>query len=244
MESEDPSSRSNSPPPQSRRICGNCDRPQAVCLCHVIPTTPITTNTRILIIHHPHEAHHKLNTARLLTKSVRHVTTHLSRKLLHSHLTDQSPSATIYLFPPSPTTAAVTLSDLKQTLNNHDNVLLIAFDATWKHAKEMVKASEGVLESAGAIRACLDVDENLTGGSIYDDELVLRKEPFKGCVSTLEAVARVLGAIEVKGDDIERVLIGVLREMVRLQAGFLKPVKPRPKLLKKSKQNEMKTLLE
>lgn len=108
----------------------------------------------------------------------------------------------------------------------------------------MVKASEGILESVGAIRACLDVDESLTGGSIYDDELVLRKEPFKGCVSTLEAVARVLGAIEDKGDDIERVLIGVLREMVRLQAGFLKPVKPRLKLLKKREQNEMKTLLE
>lgn len=82
------------------------------------------------------------------------------------------------------------------------------------------------------------VDENVTGGSIYDNELVLRKEPFGGCVSTLEAVARCLGVIEPNGDEVQGVLIGVLREMVRLQAGFLKPLKPRPKMLKKSKHKE------
>lgn len=104
-----------------------------------------------------------------------------------------------------------------------------------------MKASEGVLNSVGAIRVCLDVDESLSGGSIFDDELVLRKEPFKGCVSTLEAVARFLGAVEEKGEEIERILVRVLREMVRLQAGFLKPVKPRPKLLKKNKQKQLET---
>ncbi|KAJ0037498.1 hypothetical protein Pint_23355 [Pistacia integerrima] len=228
-------------------MCGNCERPIAACLCHIIPIPPMTTTTtKLMIIHHPHESHHKLNTARLLTKSLRHVTTHLSRKLLPSHVTNQSPSpsptTTIYLFPPSPGSPAVSLSELKESINlqgDNRNLLLIVFDATWKHAKEMVKASEGVLEGLGAIRVCLDVDESLKGGSIYDDELVLRKEPYKGCVSTLEAVARCLRVVEDEGEEIERVLIGVLREMVRLQAGFLKPVKPRSKLLKKSKQNEL-----
>lgn len=117
---------------------------------------------------------------------------------------------------------------------------LIVFDATWKHAKEMVRASEGVLRSIGALRVCLDTgfDETIGGGSIYDSELLLRKEPFGGCVSTLEAVARCLGAVEPDGMEIERKLIEVLREMVRLQAGFLKPVKPRPKLLKKNQTKE------
>lgn len=99
-----------------------------------------------------------------------------------------------------------------------------------------MKASMGVLETVGARRVCLDVDESLSGGTIFDDELVLRKEPFKGCVSTLEAVARCLRVIEAEnGMEIESVLIGILREMVRLQASFLKPVNPRPKL---GKQNQ------
>lgn len=103
----------------------------------------------------------------------------------------------------------------------------------------MVSASQGVLKDF-AVRVCLDgTDETAAGGNIFDSELVLRKEPFGGCASTLEAVARCLGAIEPDvGKQIEEVLISVLREMVRLQAGFLKPLKPRPKLLKKNKLKE------
>lgn len=103
----------------------------------------------------------------------------------------------------------------------------------------MVSASEEFL-SKFAKRVCLDFDENVSGGSIYDSELILRKEPFGGCASTMEAVARALRVIEPNGLEIERKLIEVLREMVRLQASYLKPIKPRPKLLKKSKEQKKK----
>lgn len=103
----------------------------------------------------------------------------------------------------------------------------------------MVSASEEFL-SKFAKRVCLDFDEKVSGGSIYDSELILRKEPFGGCVSTMEAVARALRVIEPNGLEIETKLIGVLREMVRLQASYLKPMKPRPKLLKKSKEQKKK----
>ncbi|WJX78740.1 hypothetical protein P8452_61928 [Trifolium repens] len=103
----------------------------------------------------------------------------------------------------------------------------------WKHAKEMVKANEDFL-SKFAIRVCVGMeDEKSSGGSIYDSELILRKEPFGGYVSTMEAVARALRVLEPNGVEIEASLIRILREMVRLEAGFLKPVKSRPKLLKK-----------
>ena len=118
-------------------------------------------------------------------------------------------------------------------------MVLIVFDATWKHAKEMVSASEEFLAKF-AKRVCLDIDENVSGGSIYDSELILRKEPFGGCVSTMEAVARTLRVLEPNGPEIEGKLIEVLREMVRLQAIFLKPMKPRPKLLKKVKEQNLK----
>lgn len=104
-----------------------------------------------------------------------------------------------------------------------------------------MKASEEFL-SRFAIRVCLGVDESVSGGSIYDSELILRKEPFSGCVSTMEAVARALLVLEPNGLEIERKMIEILREMVRLQAGFLKPMKPRPKLLKKVKEKEKKVM--
>jgi hypothetical protein len=67
-------------------------------------------------------------------------------------------------------------------------------------------------------------------GFVYDSELILRKEPFGGYVSTMEAVARALRVLEPNGVEIEASLIWILREMVRWQAGFLKPVNSRPKL--------------
>lgn len=102
----------------------------------------------------------------------------------------------------------------------------------------MVRASEEYLSSF-ATRVCLSVDASVDGGSIHDSELILRKEPFAGCVSTLEAVARALRVLEPNGVEIEERLIGILREMVKLQARFIKPVKPRPKLLKKKKKKNV-----
>ncbi|KAJ0258319.1 tRNA-uridine aminocarboxypropyltransferase [Hirschfeldia incana] len=232
-----------------RQICSNCDRPKPICICHVIPSEPITTNTEILILHHPHESRHKLNTTHLLVKSLTNITRIPGRRLRHHHISAAlpKPSRTIYLFPPSPSSPAVTVSEFKSlNLPNRTSdsppppLRLIVFDATWKHAKEMVKASEEVLREAGAVRVCLDegIDESVSGGSIYDSELLLRMEPVGGCVSTAEAVARCLGALEVDGVEIERKLISVLKEMVRLQSEFLKPMRPRPKLLKKRLQNQ------
>jgi DTW domain-containing protein YfiP len=196
-----------------------------------------------VIVHHPHEAHHKLSTVPVLTKCLLNSTTIVTRRLRHglSALLDQSLPA-IYLFPPTPSSPAVTLSHLLSSLDpQHTPPVLIVFDGTWKHAKEMVSASEGFL-SRFATRVCLDYDESVSGGSIYDSELILRKEPCGGCVSTMEAVARALRVLEPNGPEIESQLIEVLREMVRLQARYLKPMKPRPKLLKKGK--EKKELME
>ncbi|KAL5546308.1 hypothetical protein UlMin_005995 [Ulmus minor] len=246
MEPEDQNhlnlSPSASPTPHPRRaICPNCTRPNPVCLCHTLPTHPIPTQTQIIILHHPHEAQHKLSTTPILTKTLSNATTIVSRRLRPglSPLLDQSPPS-IYLFPQTQFSPALNLARIKEPnspLSKHPPSVLIVFDATWKHAREMVKASEGFL-SGFATRVCLDTDERVEGGSIYNSELVLRKEPFGGCVTTMEAVARALGVIEPNGLEIEEKMIGVLREMVRLQAGFLRNVKPRPKLLKKGKSKE------
>ncbi|XP_059427879.1 tRNA-uridine aminocarboxypropyltransferase A [Corylus avellana] len=227
------------PEPTRRPICANCSRPSPVCLCQSLPARPIPTKTQIVIVHHPHEAHHKLSTVPVLTKCLLNSTTIVTRRLRNgpSPLLDQSLPA-IYLFPPTPSSPAVTLSQLLSSLDpQRTPQVLIVFDGTWKHAKEMVSASEGFL-SRFATRVCLDYDESASGGSIYDSELILRKEPCGGCVSTMEAVARALRVLEPNGSEIESKLIEVLREMVKLQARYLKPMKPRPKLLKKGKEKK------
>ncbi|GKC78143.1 DTW domain-containing protein 2 [Tanacetum coccineum] len=115
--------------------------------------------------------------------------------------------------------------------------VLIAFDGTWKHAKEMVSASFPFL-SKFATQVCLTYDVNVDGGNIFSNQLTLRKEPFDGCMSTMEAVARCLRVLEPNGVEIESRLVEVLRMMVKFQASFTKPINPRPKLLKKGKNDD------
>lgn len=119
------------------------------------------------------------------------------------------------------------------------NLVLIVFDGTWKHAKEMMTASLPFL-SQFATQVCLSYDVGGDGENIFNSELVLRKEPFGGCMSTIEAVARSLRVLETNGVEIEEKLISVLRAMVRFQACHLKHVKTRPKLSKKGKEEKHK----
>lgn len=115
--------------------------------------------------------------------------------------------------------------------NSH---VLIAFDGTWKHAKEMLLASLPFL-SKFSIQVCLGFDVRLDGDSIFNSALILRKEPFSGCMSTMEAVARCLRILEPNGVEIESRIIVVLKAMVGFQASFLKS---RPKLTNEQRRGE------
>ncbi|BBN01995.1 tRNA-uridine aminocarboxypropyltransferase [Marchantia polymorpha subsp. ruderalis] len=109
---------------------------------------------------------------------------------------------------------------------------LLIVDGTWQHAKEMVKASAPFLEDF-VTNVSLPHDVSREGWGMGDMDSILRKEPFAGCVSTMEAIARALGILELDGPRIETTLLSVLQEMVNLQASHFSPLKPRPRLAKK-----------
>lgn len=235
-----------------REVCTNCcNRPINVCLCNDLPSQPILTSTQIIILRHPHELRHKLATAPLLTKCLLNCRTIVGRRLRvgSSAILDslhraaiQNPNQSrrsIYLFPSvTDSSPSIEINEWKSFNSNKEldtGLVLIVFDGTWRHAKEMVSASSQFL-SEFAVNVYLDFDARVSGGTIYDSDLVLRKEPFGGCVSTIEAVARSLRVLEPEphGAEVEGRLLMVLRAMVRFQACNLKPLKPRPKLLRKN----------
>ncbi|XP_058205596.1 tRNA-uridine aminocarboxypropyltransferase A-like [Rhododendron vialii] len=236
---------------ERRRICtGGCDRPTNVCLCEKIPTEPISTLTQVAILHHPHEQRHKLATVPVLTKCLRCCQALVGRRLNlgDSPLLDslynaavENPSRPFHgrdLFPSTDSSPAIDISKCQSSLRGSyiSKYVLIAFDGTWKHSKEMVQASLPFL-SKFAIRVSLDY-VGIEGGTIFDSELILRKEPFSGCMSTMEAIARALCVLDPHGVEIEGRLVEVLRAMVRFQACYLMPMKPRPKLPKRGKEDE------
>lgn len=108
---------------------------------------------------------------------------------------------------------------LQAGANDTSGLVLIAFDATWKHAKEMVQASLPFLTKF-ATQVSLPCSVEDDGDSIYSSDLTLRKEPYSGCMSTMEAIARCLRILEPNGDEIESKLIELLKDMVKLQASF------------------------
>lgn len=237
-----------------RRLCERgCERPVNVCLCDTIPRNPIPTLTKIVILHHPHEQRHKLATVPVLKKCLENCEVIVGRKLrygdsklldsLHDFALENPslPCRAIYLFPGKD---ALSLAESKLPKSsvgdsNMNSCVLVVFDGTWKHAKEMLHASLPFL-SKFAIQACLDYDDRIEGGTIFESDLTIRKEPFSGCMSTMEAVARFLRLFEPNGHQIESILTGVLGAMVKFQVSFLKPMKPRPKILKKTKEDDKK----
>ncbi|CAN4118464.1 unnamed protein product [Withania somnifera] len=235
-----------------RKICSNCDRPLKVCLCSIIPSEPMTTFTRIVILHHPHEQRHKLATVPVLSKCLRNCNVIVGRRLRYgdSDVLDflhddaiRNPnfiSRAVYLFPGDDTSPSQEINHWKSSKFTAEtsNYVLIAFDGTWKHAREMMRASLSFL-SKFAVQVHLDYDVGNDGGTIFSSDLILRKEPFSGCMSTMEAVAHCLRILDPNGIDIESNLIEVLRSMVKFQASFLKPMKPRPKLIKGGREGKI-----
>lgn len=114
-------------------------------------------------------------------------------------------------------------------------ITLVVLDGTWEHAQEMVKASLPFLSSF-VTQVCLPFDIHSDGHGMGESDLIIRKEPFGGCVSTMEAVARALAVLERHGHILETKLMDVLRKMVSLQASHFSSPKIRPKLKKKSKE--------
>jgi len=111
--------------------------------------------------------------------------------------------------------------------------ILLLLDDTWKPAKEMRTASGPFLASLGVV----PVDSGVDGDNMLESELLVKKEPHKGCVSTMEAIARALRLLEPegKGEEIEEVMVGVIQAMVAFQMEYVQhlTVTPRVKMRKK-----------
>lgn len=237
---------------------GGCERPASVCLCNVLPSEALQTSTHIIILQHPHEVRHKLSTVPLLQKCLRNSQVIVGRRLhigsspMLDAISSQSGAENskcwqvLLLFPGEEAMDLETwISDRAQSgmpdhpQNENENggilVLLIVIDGTWQHAKEMVKASMAFLSSINAFQVCLPYDRNTQGYNMWNSDLILRKEPFGGCVSTIEAVAHSLRILEPTpfAVEIEQRLLSVLRAMVAFQSHNLKPMNPRPRLHKK-----------
>lgn len=173
----------------SRPSCERCYRPLPLCVCNVI--APVQSRTRVLVLQHPQEARHPLNTGRLAVLGLRCAGLLVGEVFptLEKAIAEASPVFLLFpgegAMPPAP----LSLQDPPVLAGAMPSPLLIVPDGTWRKARKIVQANP-VLQ--GLPRLCL-VDG---APSRYR----VRKTTEPGAVATIEAIVRTLSALEPERD--------------------------------------------
>jgi DTW domain-containing protein YfiP len=162
-----------------RATCRRCLRPERFCVCDMLPA--VTPRTRVVILQHPREARLAICSAWL---------THLAltgSELLSAVRLDDLPRVrelcaapgTALLFPGPGSTPAAALA-------SSPPASLLVIDGTWPQALKMLRASPRV---AALPRVSIT-------GAAPSGYAGLRAEPEEGHLSTIDAVAEALSALE------------------------------------------------
>ena len=162
----------------SRIHCPRCLRPEAHCLCPLIPS--LDSRSRVLVLQHPSEFNHALNTARLAALGLTNAELIVGEVFADlPALLNQPGYQARLLFPGEDT----------QTLQGYgaddQPLLLVVPDGTWRKARKLLHLNP--------LLATLPRVTLAQGGvSRYR----LRKAPGPGALSTVEAIAQALQVLE------------------------------------------------
>lgn len=162
----------------SRAQCPRCLRPQTHCLCALIPH--LDSRTRVLLLQHPSEVSHALNTARLAVLGLSNAELIVGEVFDDlSTLLNRPGYRARLLFP------AEDAQPLQAYDESDEPVLLVVPDGTWRKARKMLHLNP--------LLAALPRVTLAEGGvSRYR----LRKAPGPGALSTIEAIVQALETLE------------------------------------------------
>lgn len=161
----------------SRPLCPRCQRPLSHCLCALIPS--LKSRTRVLILQHPSEVKHALNTARLAALGLSNAQLCVGERFDELEALLNPPGyRSVLLFPGEGATVL-------EAGPAHVPIQIVVPDGTWRKASKLLHVNPLL---AALPRVCLP-----TGGvSRYR----LRKAPKEGALSTIEAVVQALEIVE------------------------------------------------
>ncbi|WP_413794538.1 MULTISPECIES: tRNA-uridine aminocarboxypropyltransferase [unclassified Pseudomonas] len=162
----------------SRIHCPRCHRPQSHCLCPLIPS--LDSRTGVLLLQHPSEVNHALNTARLAALGLRNAELIVGEVFEDlPRLLDQPGYQARLLFP------ADDAQPLQAYTPADEPLLLVVPDGTWRKARKLLHLNP--------LLAALPRVTLAEGGvSRYR----LRKAPGPGALSTVEAIVQALQVLE------------------------------------------------
>ncbi|WQG57148.1 DTW domain-containing protein [Pseudomonas sp. RTB3] len=167
----------------SRAQCARCLRPETHCLCALIPQ--LDSRTRVLILQHPSEVNHALNTARLAALGLNNA------ELIVGEVFDDLPAL---LNPPGYQARLLFPADDAQPLEAYRSeggetgsmsMLLVVPDGTWRKARKLLH-----------LNPLLAALPRVTLAQTVPSRYRLRKAPGPGALSTVEAIVQALQVLE------------------------------------------------
>ena len=164
----------------SRPQCPRCLRPTTHCLCALIPS--LDSRTRVLLLQHPSEVNHALNTARLAALGL------LNAQLVVGEVFEDLPAL---LNPPGYQARLLFPGEdaqlIQASVASGDSrpLLLVVPDGTWRKARKLLHLNP-LLAALPRV--------TLAAGAV--SRYRLRKAPGPGALSTLEAIVQALEIIE------------------------------------------------
>ena len=162
----------------SRPQCSRCLRPATHCLCALIPS--LDSRTRVLLLQHPSEVNHALNTARLAALGLKNA------QCVVGEVFDDLPTL---LNPPGYQARLLFPADDAQPLQAYvpgdQPLLLVVPDGTWRKARKLLH-----------LNPLLAALPRVTVAEGAVSRYRLRKAPGPGALSTVEAIVQALQVLE------------------------------------------------
>ncbi len=188
-----------------RPYCPRCRRPLGVCVCARITVLP--TRTQVLLLQHARESRVGIGTARMahlaLAGSVLRVGVDFSADpVVRALLQDPAPAAPPHVLFPGPEALPI------DRLPRDRPITLVVLDGTWAQARKLLRLNP-------AVAALPRVAFRPRHPSGY----LIRRQPADFCLSTIEALAEVLEALEPDGARFQR-LLDPFAAMVERQRWF------------------------
>src|SRR3982075_2630328 len=184
--------------------CPHCQKPLPLCICDTI--TPIESRISLLILQHPQEQDRALGTARLTALHFENAVLKIGlswpslSKALGRQVADPSRWAVLYLGSAKvaefETDRDIVAIDRKGGIEDNQRAILkdiegiVLLDGTWSQAKALWWRNAWMLK-------CQRVILGPTKPSLYGK---LRREPRRDGLSTIEAAAMLLAALEKRPD--------------------------------------------
>ncbi|TSH97678.1 DTW domain-containing protein [Verticiella sediminum] len=159
--------------PSGRLACPRCRRPVSHCLCAHVRI--LSNRTRVIVLQHPDEARHPLNTARLAVLGLADAELHVGLSFPSSLWEDEE---SWLLFPPEAGHAGTAAPGARPRR-------LIVPDGTWRQARRLVRTHPGL---AALPRLPLPPGR----GSRY----TVRRACFESALATIEAIAAALDTLD------------------------------------------------